>query len=77
MGQYGGGRREIIVPCSLWDSLPAAVHASARGGLWGEEVSPIREYGEEEAVSNPVAEKGFNGGPWRGQAFDGGTNCLG
>jgi len=57
--------------------VPETVHASERGGVRGEEVGPIREYGEEEAVADAVAEEGPNASPWGGQAFDEGADGLG
>jgi len=44
-----------IVCCPSLDSVPEAVHASERRGVWSEEVGPIGENGEEEAVGNTVA----------------------
>jgi len=55
MGKYGDRCGEEVVCRPSLDSVPETVHASERGGVWSEEVSPIREYGEEEAVGNAVA----------------------
>jgi len=77
VGESGGGCREKIVCCPSLDSVPEAVHASEGGGVWGEEVGPVCEYGGEEAVGDAVAEKGCNPSPWGGYAFDEGRNSLG
>ena len=54
-GKYGGGRGDEVVCCPTLDPVPEAVHASECGGVWSEEVGPIRKYGEEEAVGDAVA----------------------
>jgi len=64
VGKYGGGCGEEVVCCPTLDSVPEAVHASEHGGVRGEEVCPVRKYGEEEAVGNTVAKEGLNAGTW-------------
>jgi len=71
----GGGGEEVVHGASL-DPVPEAVHASERGIVWGEEVRPVSEYGEEEAAGNAVAEEGPDTGPWGGEAFDEGEDSL-
>ena len=56
--------------------MPEAVHAPERGVIWGEEVGPISEYGEEEASGNAMAEEGSDASSWRGEAFDEGEDGL-
>jgi len=72
----GGGGEEVVCGPSL-DPVPEAVHASERGVVWGEEVRPVSEYGEEEAAGDAVAEEGPDAGPWGGEAFDEGEDSLG
>jgi len=57
--------------------VPEAVHASERSVVWGEEVYSVSEYGEEEATGNAMAEERSDAGPWGGEAFDEGEDCLG
>jgi len=45
-GQDGGRRGKEVVRCPSLDPVPEAVHASERGGVRGEEVDPVRKYGE-------------------------------
>jgi len=56
--------------------VPEAVHSSERGIIWGEEVGPISDYGEEEATGDAMAEEGSDASPWGGEAFDKGENGL-
>ena len=56
--------------------MPEAVHPSEHSVIWGEEVGPIHEYGDEEATCNVMAEKGSDASPWRGEAFDKGEDGL-
>jgi len=54
-GQYRVGRGEKVVCCPSLDPVPEAVQTSDRGGVRNEEVRPVSEYGEEEAVGDAVA----------------------
>ena len=57
--------------------MPEAVHASECSVAWGEEVSSVTEYREEEAIGNAMAEERSDTGPWGGEALDKGEDCLG
>jgi len=57
--------------------VPEAVHASERGVVGGEEVGSVCEYGEEEAVGDPVTGEGPYARSWGGEALDEGEDCLG
>jgi len=72
----GGGGNELVRSPSL-DPVPEAVHASERSVVRGEEVCSIGEYGEEEGTGDAVAAEGSDAGPWGGEAFDEGKDCLG
>jgi len=76
-GQDGGRGRERVVCGPSLDPVPEAVHASERGGVWGEEVGSVSEYGREEAVGNAVRVEGSNASSLRGEAFDEGEDGLG
>jgi len=57
--------------------VPEAVHASECSIVWGEEVSTVCEYLEEEAIGNAIATERSDAGPWGGEALDEGEDCLG
>jgi len=76
-GKDGGGGGEQVVRGPSLDPVPEAVHASERGVVWGEEVRPIGEYGEEEAAGDAVAKEGPDAGSWGEEAFDEGQDSLG
>jgi len=71
-----GGGQEVVRGPSL-DPVPEAVPASEHGVVWGEEVRPVSEYGEEEATGNAMPEEGSDAGPWGGESFDEGEDRLG
>ena len=73
-GQDGGRGGVKIVRRPSLDSVPEAVHPSECSVIWGEEVGPISEYGEEEATGNTVVEEGSDASPWGGEAFDKGED---
>ena len=76
-GQDGGGGGDEVIHGPCLDPVPEAVHASDRTVVWGEEVCSVSEYGEEEATGNAMAEERSDAGPWGGEAFDEGEDCLG
>jgi len=76
-GQDGGGGGKNVVRGPSLDPVPEAVHASERSVVWGEEVCSVSEYGEEEATGDGMAEKRSDAGPWGGEVFDKGEDCLG
>jgi len=76
-GQDGGGGGKEVVRGPSLDPVPEAVPASERRVVWGEEVCSVSEYGEEEATGNAMAEERSDAGPWGGEAFDEGEDCLG
>jgi len=53
-GEDRGGSREEVVCCPSLDSMPEAIHASECIGVQGEEVCPIGEYREAEALGDAV-----------------------
>jgi len=57
--------------------VPEAVHASERGIVRDEEAGSVREYGEEEAIGNTVAEERPDACPGGGKALDEGGDSLG
>jgi len=75
--QDGGGGGEEVVRGPSLDHVPEAVHASERSVVWCEEVCSVSEYGEEEATGDAMAEERADAGPWGGEAFDEGEDCLG
>jgi len=75
-GQDGGRGEVKIIRRPYLDSVPEAVHPSERSVIWGEEVGPIDEYGEEEATGRAIAEEGSAASPWGGEVFDKGEDGL-
>jgi len=49
--------------------MARGVHAPACCGVWGEEIRPIGEYREEEAIVNPMTQKGCNTRPGEDRRF--------
>jgi len=75
-GKDGGGGVEEVIRGPSLDPVPEAVHASERSVVRGEEVGPVGEYREEEAVGNAVAEAGSDAGSCAGEAFNEGEDGL-
>jgi len=52
------------------DSVTKAVHSSESARVRGEQVAPVDEDGEGEALCDGMTQEGAYGGPRRGEAFD-------
>ena len=55
VGKNGGGCGEEVVRCPSRDPVPEAFYGPEHRGVLGEQVCPVGEYGEEEAVGDAVA----------------------
>jgi len=76
-GQDGGGGGKKVVCGPSLHPVPETVHTSECSVFWCEEVCTIGEYVEEEATGDAMAEERSDAGPWGGEAFDEGKDCLG
>jgi len=75
--RIAGGVKKKSIYYTCLDSVPEAVPAPEHGGVRGEKVSSVSEYGEQVAVGDVVAEGGPNARSCGGQVLDKRENGLG
>ena len=66
LGQDGGRCGAKTIGCQSLDSVAEGIHTSERGGVRGEEIGPVGENREEEAMGNPMAKEGSDARPGGG-----------
>jgi len=57
--------------------VPEAVHTCERAGIGDEQIGPVSEDGEEEALSDAMVQERSDSRPRRGEAFDKGEGRVG